>query len=374
MRSIWRRTLEGLVPYDAGKPLELLTRELGVEALARLSANENPFGPGPRVVEAVAREVARVHLYPDGGSTELREALAARLGVAPAQIVVGNGADELISLIARAAFEPGDEVVVPQPSFEPYTTSVTIAGARAVASPLAGYETDLDDARRRVTARTKAVVLCSPHNPAATIIRAAPLAAFLDALGPDPPLVVLDEAYRDFVDDPEYPDGVALLRRHPRLILLRTFSKIAALAGLRVGYAVARVETANWLNRVREPYNVNRLGQVAALAALEDVEHWAWARAALIEERRFLSEGLAQRGYTFPPSQANFLLVKVPDAPALSERLLRAAILVRDGAGVGFPGHLRISVGRRETNERVLQNMGGLEGAPRAGVQPYARR
>jgi len=342
------------VPYDAGKPLEQLAAELGVGELARLSANENPLGPSPRVVEAVAREAARVHLYPDGGATALRAALARRLGVTPGELLVGNGADELIGLIARAAFEPGDEVVVPEPSFEPYGTSAAIAGARAVPSPLAGYATDLEDVRRKVTDRTTAVMLCSPHNPTATIVREKPLRAFLEALGDDPPLVILDEAYRDFVDDPEYPDGVALLRRHPRLILLRTFSKIAALAGLRVGYAVARAETLDWLNRVREPYNVNRLGQVAALTALEDEAHWERSRRFVIEERRFLSEGLGRRGYTFPPSQSNFLLVKVPDAAARREKLLRAGILVRDGADVGFPGHLRISVGLRATNEKLL--------------------
>ena len=342
------------MPYDAGKPLEQLAAELGVGELARLSANENPLGPSPRVVEAVAREAARVHLYPDGGATALRAALARRLGVTPGELLVGNGADELIGLIARAAFEPGDEVVVPEPSFEPYGTSATIAGARAVPSPLAGYATDLEDVRRKVTDRTTAVMLCSPHNPTATIVREKPLRAFLEALGDDPPLVILDEAYRDFVDDPEYPDGAALLRRHPRLILLRTFSKIAALAGLRVGYAVARAETLDWLNRVREPYNVNRLGQVAALTALEDEAHWERSRRFVIEERRFLSEGLGRRGYTFPPSQSNFLLVKVPDAAARREKLLRAGILVRDGADVGFPGHLRISVGLRATNEKLL--------------------
>ena len=342
------------MPYDPGKPLEQLAAELGVGELARLSANENPLGPSPRVVEAVAREAARVHLYPDGGATALRAALARRLGVTPGELLVGNGADELIGLIARAAFEPGDEVVVPEPSFEPYGTSATIAGARAVPSPLAGYATDLEDVRRKVTDRTTAVMLCSPHNPTATIVREKPLRAFLEALGDDPPLVILDEAYRDFVDDPEYPDGVALLRRHPRLILLRTFSKIAALAGLRVGYAVARAETLDWLNRVREPYNVNRLGQLAALTALEDEAHWERSRRFVIEERRFLSEGLGRRGYTFPPSQSNFLLVKVPDAAARREKLLRAGILVRDGADVGFPGHLRISLGLRATNEKLL--------------------
>src|SRR5438128_405534 len=207
-----------MTPYDAGKPLAELAAELGLPELVRLSTNENPLGPSPHVVAAVAREAARMHLYPDGGAGALREALARRLGVGPEQLVIGNGADELIGLVALAAFEPGDEVVVPQPSFEPYAPSVLLA----------------------------------------------------------------------------------------------------------------------------------------ALAALDDGAHWERTRRLVLEERAFLSEGLRKRGYTFPPSQANFLLVKVPDAPALRDKLLRAGLLVRDGASVGFPGHLRISIGLRETNEKLL--------------------
>jgi histidinol-phosphate aminotransferase len=310
-------------------------------------------------VAAIAREASRVYLYPDGGSTSLREALGRRLGVAPEQIMVGNGADELLSILGVAALEAGDEVVLPHPSFEPYTTVAQLAGARPIASPLAGYDTDLDDMRRRITPRTKVAFVCSPHNPAATIVRRAALSAFLDSLAADPPLVVLDEAYRDFCDDPDYPDGVALLARYPRLVVLRTFSKIAALAGLRVGYAVASAETIDRLNRVRAPYNVNRLGQVAALTALEDEEHWNRSRQVVIEERAYLSRELARRGFTFPPSQANFLLVKVPDGTLARERLLRVGLVVRDGAAIGFANHLRISVGLREANERLVEHMGG---------------
>src|SRR6185369_863716 len=236
MRNLWRDVLARLAPYDSGRPLDALAAELGLPGITRLSANENPLGPSPRVIQAIADAARSVHLYPDGASVAVRDALGHRLGVAPEQIVLGNGADELLNMIAWAAFEPGDEVVVPQPSFEPYTTMVTLMGATLVASPLRHYETDLDDVAARLTRRTKAILLCSPHNPATTIIRRGPLEALLDALGPEGPLVVLDEAYRDFCDDPDYPDGVALLTRYPRLLVLRTFSKIAALAGLRVGY------------------------------------------------------------------------------------------------------------------------------------------
>jgi histidinol-phosphate aminotransferase len=355
VRKLWRDVLDRLAPYDAGRPLEALAAELGLPEIIRLSANESSLGPSPRVVRAIAEDAKNAHLYPDGGGVALRDALGRRLGVSPAQIVLGNGADELLAMIAWAAFDPGDEVIIPHPSFEPYTSVVTLMGATLCASPLAGYETDLDDMRRRVTARTKAIILCSPHNPASTIIRRAPLLAFLDALGPDAPLVILDEAYRDFCDDPECPDGVALLARHPRLIVLRTFSKIAGLAGLRVGYGLATVEAIDKLNRTRAPYNVNRLGQVAALAAVQDPEYWEQTRQAVIAERAFLAGALAARGFAFPASQANFLLVRVADAETAQRCLLRAGLLVRDGAAIGFPGHLRIAVGLRETNERLLR-------------------
>jgi histidinol-phosphate aminotransferase len=354
VRRLWRPVLDSIVPYEAGKPLEVLGLELGLTDLVRLSANENPLGPSPAVVEAVRREASRIHLYPDGGSTALREALGERLGVAATQIVVGNGADELLALIGWAAFDPGDEIVIPHPSFEPYTTVAELAGATLRPSPLAGYDTDLDDMLRQVGPRTKAVLVCSPHNPAGTIVRRGPLLRFLEALGDDAPLVVLDEAYRDFCDDPDYPDGVALLARFPRVLVLRTFSKIAGLAGLRVGYAVGSAEAIDRLNRVRAPYNVNRLGQVAAVAALQDRRHWEATRATIIGERRRLQDELGRRGYAFPPSQANFLLLRVRDARAAHEALLRAGILVRDGSAVGFPGHLRIAIGTRETNDRLL--------------------
>jgi histidinol-phosphate aminotransferase len=356
VRKIWRDTLDRVTPYEAGPSLEQLARELGLPSVLRLSANENPLGPSPKVIETLRSEAARAHLYPDGGSSALRQALGAWIGVDPSWLIVGNGADELIALLGRAAFDPGDEVLLPHPAFEPYSIEALLAGATPVASPLRGYDTDLDDMRRRVTARTKAVFVCTPHNPASTLVPRRPLRAFIEALGPDAPLVILDEAYRDFCDDPETPDGVALVREFPHVISLRTFSKIAGLAGLRVGYAIARPEAIDRLNRVRAPYNVNRLAQVAAVAALEDRAHLERTRALVLAERPRLSEALRRRGATVPPSQANFLLVKVGDKTgAVRQALLKSGILVRDGAGVGFPGHLRISIGDAAGNARVLE-------------------
>jgi histidinol-phosphate aminotransferase len=355
MRRLWRDVLDRVTTYDAGKSLEVVARELGLDTVLRLSSNENPLGPSPRVVEAIRREAPRAHLYPDGGCTAVREALGSRLGIVPESIVVGNGADELLAMLARAALDPGDEVVIPHPAFEPYGTEAILSGATVVQSPLKGYDQDLDDMLGRVTARTKCVIVCTPHNPAATIVRRRPLERFLDALGADPPLVILDEAYIDFCDDDDTADGVVLQRRYPTLISLRTFSKIAGLAGLRVGYAIARPENIERLNRVRAPYNVNRLAQVAAVAALGDPEHLERTRRVVLEERPRLQAALAERGAPSPPSQANFVLARVGDGVgALRAALFQAGILVRDGAGVGFPGHLRIAVGTGEQNRRLL--------------------
>jgi histidinol-phosphate aminotransferase len=356
MRKIWREALSAVTPYEAGKSLEALEKELGLPTILRLSSNESPLGPSPKVVEALRREAPRAHLYPDGGSTALREALARRLDISPDWLMAGNGGDELLSLIARAAFEPGDEILMPHPSFEPYDIEAKLSGATPVRSLLRGYDTDLDDMLARVTARTKVVFLCTPHNPATTIIRRGPLERFLTALGDDPPLVVLDEAYRDFCDDPDTADGVALAARHPRLISLRTFSKIAGLAGLRLGFVVAQPEVIGWLGRVRAPFNVNRFAQVAGVAALEDPAHLERTRALILAERPRLLEEVARRGAPAPPSQANFILPRVGgQADALRAALLKAGILVRDGAAVGFPGHLRISIGTRENNDRLLE-------------------
>ena len=356
MKRIWREALSTVTPYEAGKSLEVIQKEMGLTTLRRLSANESPLGPSPKVIEALRKEAERAHLYPDGGSTALREAIGRQLGVSPDWIMAGNGGDEIIAIIARATFEPGDEILMPHPSFEPYSIEARLSGATPIQSPLHGYETDLDDLLKRVTTRTKVVFLCTPHNPATTIVRRAPLDRFLSALGDDPPLVVIDEAYRDFCDDPDTPDGVALARQWPRVISLRTFSKIAGLAGLRLGFVVAQPEAIGWLNRVRAPYNVNRFAQVAAVVALGDPEHLERTRALVLAERPRLLAEMAKRGTPAPPSQANFILPRVGEhADALRSALLKAGILVREGAAVGFPGHLRISIGTREVNDLLLE-------------------
>jgi histidinol-phosphate aminotransferase len=353
MRARWREQLSRITPYEPGPPIEALEAALG-RRIIRLSANESPLGPSPLAIEAIKAEASRVHLYPDGGADRLRHALAEKLGVDQSAVILGNGADELIGFFSLAALEPEDEVIIPHPSFEPYETATALMGATAIRSPLREYQIDLDDCLRRLTPRTKALFLCNPHNPTGTIFTRDQWAAFLSQLD-DPPFIILDEAYRDFADDPQCPDGLLDLPRCPTLIVVRTFSKIAGLAGLRIGYAIARPETIEALNRVRAPYNINRLAQVAALAALGDKAHWERTRALIWQEKNFLTQEITRRGWRVVPTQANFLLVEIGEkSEALRTRCRKAGILVRDGSAVGYPGHLRITLGDRAQNGALL--------------------
>jgi histidinol-phosphate aminotransferase len=339
----------------APPPLDRLAAELGQPVL-RLSANENPLGPSPLAVEAIHREAARIHLYPDGGAPALAEAVAELLGVEPRQLVFGNGGDEIITLLVRALVDPGDEVVVPEPSFEPYTTTTRLSGGVVVGSTLRDYRIDLDDVLRRIGPRTKLVCLTSPHNPTGTVLDRRAWERFL-ARCPADVMVLLDEAYVDFIESPETAaDGLAgLCARPDSLVLLRTFSKITGLAGLRVGYAIASPGVIGELERTREPFNVGRLAQAGAAAGARDAAHRAATQRVIWAERRALAAAFARRGLTHPPTEANFFLVRIgrPAAPVVAALRARG-VLVRDGAAVGYPEHLRISIGTGGQNARLL--------------------
>jgi histidinol-phosphate aminotransferase len=356
----WRPVLAEIAPYVVPPPLDVLAAELG-QPILRLSANENPLGPSPLAVAAIRREAERIHLYPDGGAPALGEAVAEALGIQPAQLLFGNGGDEILTLLARALLDPGDEVVVPDPSFEPYTTTARLAGAQVVPSPLRDYRIDLDDVLARIGPRTKLVCLSSPHNPTGTVVERRAWDRFC-ARCPDDVMVLLDEAYVDFIEAPDRAaDGLAALGARPEsLVLLRTFSKIAGLAGLRVGYAIAAPGVIGQLERTREPFNVGRVAQAGAAAAARDSAHREATRRAVWAGRRTLAAAFAARGLPHPPTEANFLLVRVgrPSAPVVGALRARG-VLVRDGAAVGYPEHLRITVGTPDQNARLLAALDG---------------
>jgi histidinol-phosphate aminotransferase len=364
----WRAIVARLEPYVTPPPLAALEAEVG-GPVVRLSANENPLGPSPLALEAIRAELARLHLYPDGRAPALQEAVAAVLGVSPAQLLFGNGGDEILTIVARALLEPGDEVVVPDPAFEPYTATALLAGATVVGSPLRDYRIDLDDVLARITPRTKLVCLASPHNPTGVALPRPAWERFA-ARCPADVLLLLDEAYIDFVEDPAAAaDGLATLVTRPDgLVLLRTFSKIVGLAGLRVGYAIAMPGVIDALDRVREPFNVGRLAQVGAAAAIRDAAHREATRRLVWAEKRSLYAAFEARGLAYVPTDANFLLVRLgresgPVAAALRAR----GVLVRDGVAVGLPGHLRISIGTAAQNARLLA---ALDAALARGAEP----
>jgi histidinol-phosphate aminotransferase len=351
----WRPILSRIEPYVPPPPLDALAAEIG-RPVVRLSANENPIGPSPLAVEAIRAEAVRIHLYPDGGAPGLREAVAKALGVTPAHLTFGNGGDEILTLIARALLDPGDEVVVPDPAFEPYTTTARLAGATVLTSPLRDYRIDLDDVLARITPRTKLVCLSSPHNPTGTALPRRAWERFATRCPADV-LILLDEAYIDFVEEPAAAaDGLATLQGRPQgLILLRTFSKITGLAGLRVGYAIAAPPVIEALDRIREPFNVGRLAQVGAAAAVTDVAHLDATRRLVWAEKRTLYAAFEARGLFYVPTDANFVIVRIERETGPVVAGMRArGVLVRDGATVGLPRHLRISVGNAAQNRAML--------------------
>ncbi|HET6414274.1 MAG TPA: histidinol-phosphate transaminase [Anaeromyxobacter sp.] len=345
-----------LQPYVPGKPIEEVEREYGVTGVAKLASNENPLGPSPRGTEAAHSALAQVNLYPDGSAYTLHQALSARYQVPAAEIFVGNGSNELIELIVRTFVLEGEEVLASAQSFVAYKLAANAHGRTLVEAPMkARFHYDLEALKKLLSRKTKVVFLANPDNPTGTHFSEKDVLPLLDA-APKDTLVVLDEAYAEYVDAPGYPDSLALRRRYPNLVVLRTFSKIFGLAGLRVGYGIARPDLVEYLDRVRAPFNVNHVAQAAATAALYDTEHVARSRALVLEQRPILAAGLSELGATVVPSQGNFLLADFPGRPSkvLFEDLLREGVVVRPLAGYGFATAQRITVGLPRENERCL--------------------
>ncbi len=341
----------GLHPYVPGKPVAQLLREKGIAEAVKLASNENPYGPSPRAVEAARKALAQVHRYPDGDAPELRERLAARHGVAPSSVIVGNGSNEVLELVIRAFAGPGDEVVFSRRAFIVYALAAQAAGARGVAVPEAdGVTHDLDAMAAAVGARTKVVAVANPNNPTGALHGAAALQRFLDRL-PRDVVVILDEAYHEYVAGEA--GGMARLD-HPGLVVCRTFSKAFGLAGLRVGYAVADPGLIAVLHRFREPFNVSSVAQAAAMAALDDMD---WVRGKVEEslrERARLEAALAGEGLLGAASKGNFVLLRDEHAPSLAAMLEDAGVIVRPLVPYGMADWLRVSVGLPAENDRFL--------------------
>jgi histidinol-phosphate aminotransferase len=357
--SPFRAALDGLVPYRPGRPVELVQRELGLTGpCVKLASNEGQYGPFPAALEAIARAAAQGNRYPDGGCYALRTALAEQHGLDPEQIVVGNGADAVLNYLSLAMLEPGDEVAFCWPSFPVYPINAAKMGAVSVRAPLAGSSYDLDALAACVGPRTKIVYVTNPNNPTGGMVCRDALARFLDGL-PEHVLPVVDEAYHEYVDDPDYPDG---LREHlladRRVVVLRTFSKIYGLAGLRVGWGAMPLDVAVALNKVKNAFDVSQPGQDAARASLGEDREIVRRAAETRAGRDRLFAGLVELGLQPLPAVANFVSVSVGDGSAVASSLERLGLIVRPLAGFGDPSSVRITVGLPDEVELALRLLG----------------
>ncbi len=352
--------IRGIVPYVPGKPIDEVEREYGIQRSAKLASNENPLGPSPKAVAALRERLGELHLYPDGGCFHLRRALSARLSVAPERLVFGNGSNELIELAVRTFLRPGDEALLSRGTFVAYGLALDAMGAAVRTVPLNDFGYDLEAMARALTPRTRCVFLANPNNPTGTIYRRPEWEEFLERVGPDV-LVVADEAYFEYVDDPDYPDSLDDQREDRAVLTLRTFSKVYGLAGLRIGYGVAHPDVVAMMNQVREPFNVNAAAQWAATAAVDDAEHLRRSLEVNRQGLAFLTEGLAALGIEWVPSQANFILVRTGRAGRVYEELLRQGVIVRP-VGPEFPEHVRVTVGTPDENRKFLDGLARISG------------
>ena len=341
-----------ITPYVPGKPIEELERELGIKGSIKLASNENPLGPSPLALEAMRRIVHDLNRYPDGSGFYLRNALAQVLSVAQEHIILGNGSNELLDIAVRTFMRPGDEAVMAHPSFVVYPLSVQSIGCKAVQVPLKDYTHDLPSMCDAVTEKTRIFFIANPNNPTGTINRKIEFDRLMERL-PDGVLLVMDEAYYEYVTDPDYADSMKHFREGRDILILRTFSKIYGLAGLRIGYGIAKTEILAEMNKLRPPFNTNSLSQMAALKALDDRDHVEKSREVNEKGKQFLYKELGRLGYEYVRTEANFVYILVRDAVDFYERLLRKGVIIRPMG----PNAVRVTIGIPQENERFITAM-----------------
>jgi histidinol-phosphate aminotransferase len=355
MRPLVAPHIETLKPYTPGKPIEETEREYGITGVVKLASNENPLGPSPLAIEAIEAAARKVNLYPDGSSYSLIRRLAEFLGVQPTEVFVGHGSNEIIELMIRTFTTPEDEALLCKGSFLMYKVALQSHGRHFVEVPMqAGYRYDLAAMADRISPRTRLIFLANPDNPTGTAFSRSELERFLDRV-PPACFVVLDEAYFEYVNWPEYPNGMNYFRKIPNLVVLRTYSKIYGLAGVRLGYGIMQSQLTTYLHRTRMPFNLSSLTQAAGIAALDDFEHVISTRETTHRGLRYLERELRNLGIQVPESYANFVFADLGrPAQPIYEQLLRRGLITRPIPNYGFPNALRISVGLHSQNERLV--------------------
>lgn len=359
LKSLAPENVRAIAPYVPGKPIGETARELGMPEgdILKMASNESPLGPSPKALAAIRGALAELHYYPDGSGYDLKRILSERLGLAPENFVLGNGSNDVLELVARAFLTREDSAVYSQHAFMVYPLAVQAIGARAIEVPARGYGNDLQAMARAVRADTKILFLANPNNPTGTFSPWSEVRSLLETVPPRV-LVVVDEAYGEYLPDDLRSPSPGWLASHPNLVVARTLSKAYGLAGLRVGYAFAHRDVAEVMNRVRQPFNVNHLAMVAACAALDDRDFIAKSREVNARGLQQLEKGLERLGLEYIRSRGNFITVRVGDAARVYATLLREGVIVRPIAGYGMPEHLRVTVGLPEHNERFLAALG----------------
>lgn len=347
--------IKTLQPYQTGKPIEELQRELGLEKIVKLASNENPLGFNPNVKAAISAHLDGLTRYPDGAGFELKKAISEKLGINADQITIGNGSNDVLDLIGLCFLNANTSAIYAQHAFVVYPLMTKFMGAKAIEVPAKAWGHDLDAMLAAIREDTRVIFIANPNNPTGTWLGHEPLRKFLQQV-PENIIVVLDEAYSEYIHGVDYADGIALQKEFANVIVVRTFSKVYGLAGLRVGFSVSSPQLSNILNRVREPFNVNSLAQVAAIAALKDDAFIAKAVAVNDAGRVQIEAGLQKLGLTFIPSQGNFICFDTAtDALAVYNKLLAKGVIVRPVVPYGMPQHLRVSIGLEEENRIFLE-------------------
>lgn len=351
--------IKSIAPYQPGKPISELAREMDLDeaSIVKLASNENPLGVSPLAREAIAKVLDDLGRYPDGNGFALKRALASRIGVATDSIILGNGSNDVLDIAARTFLTPNDEAVYSQHAFAVYPLAVQAIGARGIEVPAHAYGHDLDAMLHAVNSKTRIVFVANPNNPTGTFVPWTKVESFIAAL-PSHVLMVLDEAYNEYLPHEVRTDTLQWLERYPNLVITRTFSKIYGLAGLRVGCGFANRDVADLMNRVREPFNVNSMGLAAAAAALDDADFIQRTFELNLAGMKQLTQGLTKLGLEFIPSFGNFVSFRVADAAGVFQRLLDRGVIVRPIAGYGMPDHLRVSIGLETENSRFLESLG----------------
>jgi histidinol-phosphate aminotransferase len=348
-----KKSVLNISPYIPGKPIEEVQREHGIKNVIKLASNENPLGPSKLAVNAMKKKLGSVNLYPESSAYYLRKALARKLKVNGDMLVFGNGSNELLNLIAGAFVEPGEEVMFSALSFIVYPIAADTAGGVQIQIPHREFRHDVDGFIKRLSPKTKLVYLCNPNNPTGAIITKAEFEKFMSAVSPKT-IVALDEAYFEFVDDPDYPDGIKYLARYPNLIVLRTFSKIYGLAGLRIGYGIAGPDVTGIIERVRPPFNANLLAQYAAEAALRDKKHVEKTIESNAEGRKYLYSEFSKLGIEYVKTHANFIFVKFKsNSKVVFEALLKEGVIIRPQ----FDSFARITIGTMKENIKLVKSL-----------------